>query len=157
MQILRVQAGCWLTVALMSAILAGGEERALNRTLLVPIRFETCEHLENARLSRNEGPLRRLSDTQLFQFTYYPHLSRLEPQLERVAIEGEHRGERFRSEVVVTPSSVYIGNKRIVLDTERHKARWRGRRDIRHRTVDVGLKCEQACPRETAELSSESR
>ncbi|HXV61315.1 MAG TPA: hypothetical protein VEK15_11515, partial [Vicinamibacteria bacterium] len=91
-------------LALVAPVL--GDETALNRSIYVPVQFSPCEHLENAILYRGDTAILELPGMHVFQFTYYPSLSRLEPELDRVRIEGSHDGTSFRSEVVVTPASV---------------------------------------------------
>lgn len=147
---------CLVTLGMLSTSIGTtlAEEPALNRSLYVPVRFAPCEHLEPAILYRGDAPIRELPGTHVFQFTYYPNLSRIEPQLERVRIEAEHDGKEFRSEVVVMPTSVYIGKKKIDLDVEQQLARIRGHVDARHETVELTLICRTACPR-NAHLTSD--
>lgn len=133
-----------------------GDETALNRSIYVPVRFSPCEHLENAILYRGDTPILELPGTHVFQFTYYPSLSRLEPELERVRIEGSHDGAPFRSEVVVTPASVYIGSKKIDLDLDQQMMRLRRHVDSRHETVELSLKCSSSCRRSAALKSAET-
>lgn len=143
----------------MLSILAGfaaSEEPALNRSLYVPVRFAPCEHLEHAVLYRGDDPIRELPGTHVFQFTYYPNLSRLEPQFERVRIEGEHEGTDFRSEIVVTPASVYIGKKKIDLDLDGQIERLKHSIDARHETVELSLKCGTHCRRSARLTSAET-
>lgn len=142
-----------------SAIFAAtsiAEEPSLNRSLYVPVRFAPCEHLDHAVLYRGDDPIRELPGTQTFQFTYYPNLARLEPQFERVRVEGEHEGARFRSEVVVTPSSVYIGKRKIDLDLEQQLKRLKRSADVRHETVELSLKCSTSCRRQASLTSAET-
>jgi hypothetical protein len=131
----------------LAASLLADDAPALNRSLYVPVRFAPCEHLEHAVLYRGDQPIQELPGTHVFQFTYYPNLERLEPELERVRIEGEHDDEPFRSEVIVTPTAVYVGSKKIDLDFEERVARRRNRVDLRHETVELSLKCSRACTR----------
>lgn len=130
---------------------------ALNRSFYVPVEFRLCEHLEDAVLYRDEEPVAHLPGTHVFQFTFYPALKRLEPEWERVRVEGTHDGEPFRTEVVVTPSSVYIGNKKIDLQTDARIARLRHRIDIRHETVTLSLRCAASCARTKAGGADETR
>ena len=133
-----------------------GDETALNRSIYVPVRFSPCEHLENTLLYRGDTLILELPGTHVFQFTYYPSLSRLEPEFERVRVEGIHDGEPFRSEVVVTPATVYIGSKKIDLDLEEQMTRLRRHIDSRHETVELSLKCSSSCRRSAGLKSAET-
>jgi len=127
-------------------LFAGSDGDALSRSLYVPIELRVCEHLRGAVLYRDEEPLRSLPGKQVFQFTFFPGLNRIEPELERVRIEGTG----FRTELIVTPASVYIGKKKIDLDVEGQMARLRHHLDSRHETVKLTLRCGEACSRTAA-------
>jgi len=127
-------------------LLAASDGDALSRSLYVPVELRVCEHLEGAVLYRDDEPLRSLPGKQVFQFTFFPSLNRIEPELERVRVEGKG----FRTELIVTPASVYVGNKKIDLDVEGQMDRLRHRVDSRHETVKLTLRCGQACSRTTA-------
>ncbi len=116
---------------------------ALSRSLYVPVELRVCEHLRGAVLYRDDEPLRSLPGKQVFQFTFFPGLHRIEPEFERVRVEGEG----FRTELIVTPASVYVGNKRIDLDVEEQMNRLRHHVDSRHETVRLTLRCGDACSR----------
>ena len=129
-------------VGLLGILLfAASDGDALSRSLYVPVELRVCAHLQGAVLYRDDEPLRSLPGKQVFQFTFFPALNRIEPELERVHVEGEG----FRTELVVTPASVYVGNKRIDLDVERQLDRLRHHIDARHETVKVTLRCGEAC------------
>lgn len=70
--------------------------------------------------------------------------------MERVRIEGRKRGEPFKTEVVVTPASVYIGNKKIELDLDAQMRTMRKNVDARHEAVELTLRCENSCGRRIA-------
>jgi hypothetical protein len=131
-----------LGVLLLAA--SGGD--SLNRSLYVPVELRVCEHLRGAVLYRDDEPLRSLPGKQVFQFTFFPALNRLEPELERVRVEGEG----FSMELIVTPASLYVGNKRIDLDLDEQLARLRNHVDYRHETVRLTLRCGEACSRTSA-------
>ncbi len=126
-------------------LLAASDGDALSRSLYVPVELRVCEHLEGAVLYRGDEPLRTLPGKQVFQFTFFPGLNRIEPDFERVRVEGEG----FRTELIITPASVYIGNKKIDLDVEGQLTRLRHHVDSRHETVKLTLRCSQACSRST--------
>ena len=58
--------------------------------------------------------------------------------------------EGFRTELIITPASVYVGNKKIDLDVEGQLDRLRHHVDSRHETVKLTLRCSQACARTAA-------
>jgi hypothetical protein len=124
-------------------LLAASDGDALSRSLYVPIEIRICEHLQGAVLYRDSEPLRNLPGKQVFQFTFFPALNRIEPELERVRVEGES----FRTELIITPASVYVGNKKIDLDLEGQMEGLRRHADSRHETVKLTLRCSQACSR----------
>jgi hypothetical protein len=97
-------------------------------------------------LYRNHEPLRSLPGKQVFQFTFFPALNRIEPEFDRVRVEGEG----FSMELIVTPASVYVGNKRIDLEVDEQLARLRNHVDSRHETVRLTLRCGEACSRAAA-------
>jgi hypothetical protein len=127
-------------------LLAASDGVALNRSLYVPVELRVCEHLHGAVLYRDDEPLRSLPGKQVFQFTFFPALNRIEPELDRVRVEGEG----FSMELIVTPASVYVGNKRIDLDVEEQLARLRKHVDFRHETVRLTIRCGETCSRTAA-------
>jgi hypothetical protein len=131
-------------------LLAGAEGDALSRSLYVPLELKVCEHLRGAVLYREDEPLRELPGRQVFQFTFFPSLNRIEPEFERVRVVGEG----FRTEIVITPASVYVGNKKIGLDVEGHLHRLRHDADSRHEPVKLTLRCGEACARTPAPTAS---
>jgi hypothetical protein len=114
-----------------------------SRSLYVPVQIEVCEHLKGAVLYRDEEALRALPGKQVLQFTYFPQLQRIEPELERLRVEGKG----FRTELIVTPFSVYVADKKIELDAEGQIARLRRHQDARHETVTLSMICGEACSR----------
>jgi hypothetical protein len=135
-------------IGLLSALLlvAPADE---SRSLYVPLQIEVCEHLKGAILYRDEQPLRALPGKQVLQFTYFPELQRIEPELERLRVVGKG----FRAELVVTPSSVYVADKKIELDVEGQIARLRRHHDARHQTVMLSMICGDACSRTASSRS----
>lgn len=140
--------------SMLAATAFGDEEEALTRSFYVPVELSLCEHLEDALLYRGDTPIGTLPGTHVFQFTFYPELKRLEPELERVRVEGAHDGEPFRTELIVTPSSVYIGSKKIELETDEMMKRLRHSIDARHESVELNLRCAPACSRTSASADS---
>lgn len=127
-------------------LLAASDGDALSRSLYVPVELRVCEHLRSAVLYRGDEPLRSLPGKQVFQFTFFPALNRIEPELERVRVVGED----FSTELIVTPASIYVGNKKIDLEVDGQMDRLRRQIDSRHETVKLMLRCGEACSRTTA-------
>ncbi len=127
-------------------LLAASEGDALSRSVYVPVEIRVCEHLRGAVLYRDDQALRSLPGKQVFQFTFFPALDRIEPELERVRVEGEG----FKTELIITPATVYVGNRKIDLDLDSHLARLRHHVDSRHETVKLTLRCGDSCARAAA-------
>jgi hypothetical protein len=155
----------WKTTGLVAAIvvslgsatiaMAASEDReALSRSFYVPVEVRVCEHLEGAVLYRGDQPLTALPGQHVFQFTFFPGLGRIEPEIDRVRVEGRLDGAPFRTEIVVTPASIYVGSKKIELALDKEMEQLRTRVDVRHEKVELKLKCGSACSRN---VSSESR
>lgn len=125
---------------------------ALNRSFYVPVQIAVCEHLKGAILYRGEEPLTRLPGSHIFQFTFFPALKRIEPELERVRVKGKDQGESFRAEIVVTPASVYVGDKKIDLDLDGQMRELRRRADARHDPVTLLLRCAHACSKTSPDI-----
>jgi hypothetical protein len=131
-------------VALLGVVLlAASDGDALSRSMYVPVEIRVCEHIRGAVLYRDDQVLRSLPGRQVFQFTFFPALNRIEPELERVRVEGEG----FRTELIVTPATVYVGNRKIDLDIDAQLGRLRRHADARHETVKLTLRCPDACAR----------
>ena len=143
-----------LGIALWATPVVSKEEtEALSRSFYVPLTLEVCDHLDGAVLYRGEEPLRRLPGTQIFQFTYYPERNQVLPELETVRVEGNHEGGAFRTELVVSPASVYVGSKKIELDLDEQLARLRRQVDSRHEPVVLKLRCSTSCARALRQAS----
>jgi hypothetical protein len=126
---------------------ASNDHEALNRSFYVPVHLAVCEHLKGAVLYRGDEPVTELPGSHIFQFTFFAALKRIEPDLERVRVEGLDEGASFRAELVVTPAAIYVGDKKIDLDLERQMRELRRRLDARHETVRLTLRCAHACRR----------
>jgi hypothetical protein len=121
---------------------------ALNRSFYVPVQIELCDHLSQAVLYRGEEAIRPLPGKQVFQFTYYPSLHRIVPEVERIHIKAlRDSGESFQMELVVTSSAVYIGNKCIHLDLQKQLGRLRTNIDVHYRPVILRIACGESCTR----------
>jgi hypothetical protein len=129
------------------------DNEALNRSFYVPVQLNVCEHLEGAVLFHGDEPLTKLPGSHVFQFTFFPALKRIEPELERVRVEGRDEGESFRMEIVVTPASIYVGDRKIDLDLEGQMRELRHHVDARHEPVTISLRCAHACGKSSPEGS----
>jgi hypothetical protein len=131
-----------------SLVAAGSKDReALSRSFYVSVEVEVCEHIHGAVLYRGDDPLVSLPGEHVFQFTFFPSLGRIEPEWDRVRVEGTLDGRPFRTEIVVTPATVYVGNRKIDLDLDGLMSQLRTRVDARHDKVELKLRCSTTCAR----------
>jgi hypothetical protein len=150
----RAAAAAQLVLFLLPApALPAEKDDALSRSFYVPVTIVVCEHLRGSVLYRGDEALRRLPGTQVFQFTFYPSRGQVLPELETVRVEGTTGDEAFRTEIVVSPASVYVGSKKIDLDLDEQLAQLRRRVDARHEPVTLKLRCGTSCARESHETS----
>jgi hypothetical protein len=125
-------------------------EDALNRSIYIPIEIELCEHLHHGALYQGDDAIRALPGSQIVQFTFYPSLHRLAPETQHLIVKAVREdGEPFEIEIVVTSSSVYVGDKCIRLDLQKQMSRMRARVDVRYDTVKLKIVCEACCARST--------
>ena len=107
-----------------------GDRRLLPRSIYVPVEFEVASCLRNVVIRNDEGRVRAVAPGRLVsQFTWYEGRRRLAPEWERLTVEGEiapaprpesaaesgGRTGRFRAALVITPTSIYLGRKRVDL------------------------------------------
>ena len=119
---------------------------ALNRSFYVPVQIELCDHLSQAVFYRGKEAIRPLPGKQVFQFTYYPSLNRIVPEVERIHIKAlRDNGEPFQMELVVTSSAVYIGNKCIHPDLQKQLGRLRTHVDVHYEPVRLKITCAKSC------------
>lgn len=146
-------AGALLAILFAAASSESGDEasdkaKLLTRSIYVPVQFELCDHLRDGVLYDGETPLGVLPVKRIFQFTYYPHLERVEPLRTDVRIEGKRDdGTSFVGRLAVTPSGIYSANNEVVLDLEVQLRRLRHRLDVRYDVVQLRLRCDDACGR----------
>lgn len=126
-------------------------DQALSRSIYVPVQLKVCEHLKGSILYRGEEPLTELPGTHVFQFTFFPRLKRIVPELERVRVQGRDGEENVRTEMVVTPATVYVGDKKIDLDLDKEMRELRRHIDVRHEPVIITLRCAHACGKTPSE------
>ena len=120
---------------------AGEEEpEVLPRSIYVPVRFEVASCLRDVVVRTDEGDVRAVAPGRLVsQFTFYDSRAGSNPEWERLTVEGWVAGtenadggpERFRAGIVITPASIYIGEKRLDLELEERMQGFRWRTDLR--------------------------
>lgn len=109
-----------------------GEDRLLPRSLYVPVEFEVASCLRNVVIRNDEGRVRAVAPGNLVsQFTWYEGRAGLTPEWERLTVEGEivpgprpespdapgaERTGQFRAALVITPTSIYFGRRRLDLE-----------------------------------------
>lgn len=137
-------------LAALSLASESKDREALSRSFYVPVEVEVCEHIHGAALYRGDHRLVSLPGQQVFQFTFFPSLGRIEPEFDRVRVEGTLDDSAFRMEIVVTPASVYVGNRKIDLGLDGMMRQLRTRLDARHDKVELKLRCSSTCGRSQA-------
>jgi hypothetical protein len=142
----RIQAHKILALAIAGLVLtATGTVRAdekLNRSIYVPVQFSLSEEYTHAVLLKGDETLRSLPGQQVFQFTFYPSLHRLVPETQEFHIKAfREDGSSIDVGLVVTPSAVYIGERRIQLDMQRMLKLMRKRVDYRYEPVKLKIAC----------------
>jgi hypothetical protein len=126
------------------------QERAklLTRSIYVPLEVKLCEHLQNAVLYQDEAAVGLLPAKRIFQFTYYPELSRIEPQKTDLRAEGRRTdGSGFVGRFAVTPWGVFTASHKIALDMEKQIEKMRFKLDVRYPPVGLTLRCADSCGR----------
>jgi len=146
------------TVGLLSFLAAGthAEPRLLNRSIYMPFEFALCEHLEKAVLYQDDQPVSAMPARRVFQFTYYPDLDRLLPELVKVRVEGSYveGGEPFVAKLAVTPEGIHTAHRTKSLDTGEKVMKQRHKIDMRLEPRTLHLKCERFCKRTPAVASN---
>lgn len=106
-----------------------GDRRLLPRSIYVPVEFEVASCLRRVVIRNDQGRVRAVAPGRLVsQFTWYEGRSGLTPEWERLTVEGEivsappespeatgRRTGRFRAALVITPTSIYLGSRRLDL------------------------------------------
>ena len=150
---IRVSSAGVLLAVLLAAPSESGDDapdkaKLLTRSIYVPVRFELCEHLQDAVLYEGETALGALPVKRIFQFTYYPRLERVEPARTDVRVEGTRSdGGSFVGRLAVTPSGIYTANSELALDLEAQLRRLRYKLDVRYDVVELRLRCGDSCER----------
>ena len=113
-----------------------GDRRLLPRSIYVPVEFEVASCLRKVVIRNDQGRVRAVAPGRLVsQFTWYEGRSGLTPEWERLTVEGEivsapqrespeatgGRTGRFRAALVITPTSIYLGSRRLDLGSARDR------------------------------------
>jgi len=151
-RILGIAAG---VAACLLAAHAKTEPRLLNRSIYMPIEFVLCEHLEKAVLYQDGQPVSTMPARRVFQFTYYPDLERLLPELIQVRVEGAYveGGEAFVAKLAVSPEGIHTAHSTKALDTGEKVLKQHRRIDVRLDERRLELECERFCKRTTTVAS----
>ncbi len=120
----------------------------LTRSLYLPVQIQLCEHLRDAVLYQDDQAVSLLPAKRIFQFTYYPGLSRIEPLRADLRVEG-HRadGSDFVGRLAVTPWGVFTANHKIALDMDKQLEKMRFKLDVRYKPVSLRMRCADSCGR----------
>ncbi len=123
---------------------AGDDEPdVLPRSIYVPVRIETAPCLRDVIVRTEDGEVRAVAPGRLVsQFAFHAGREEPDPAWERLTVEGwiesrpgsgELRSTPFRTRVVITPASIYLGRKRLDLGTLERVGQFRSRVDLRAR------------------------
>jgi len=120
----------------------------LTRSIYLPVEIALCEHLQEAVLYQDEQAVSLLPAKRIFQFTYYPGLSRIEPLRTDLRVEG-HRtdGSDFVGRLAVTPWGVFTASHKIPLDMDKQLEKMRFKLDVRYKPVKLKMRCADSCGR----------
>jgi len=120
----------------------------LTRSIYLPVEIALCEHLRDAVLYQDDQPVSALPAKRIFQFTYYPGLSRIEPMKTDLRVQG-HRadGSDFVGRLAVTPWGVFSASHKIELDMDKQLEKMRFQLDVRYQPVRLKMRCADSCER----------
>jgi hypothetical protein len=129
----------------------------LTRSIYLPVQIELCEHLSDAVLYQDEQAVSLLPAKRIFQFTYYPGLSRIEPLKTDLRVEG-HRsdGSDFVGRLAVTPWGVFTASRKIELDMDKQLDKMRFKLDVRYEPVKLRMRCDDSCGKAETVASAEA-
>lgn len=142
----------------------GGQPEVLPRSVYVPVRFELASCLRDVVILTEDGRVRSPAPGRLVsQFTFYDGIEGASPEWERLTIRGVVKAEPdapaaggdaadrpFRAEVVITPASIYVADRKLDLGTLARLERFRYRTDLRVPERTLRLRPEGACRPEPA-------
>ena len=156
--------------ALLAAGLLAGPATAADdpevppRSVYAPVWFEVAPCLRDVVVRTEEGEVRAVAPGRLVsQFAFHDRRPGAAPEWEPLTVEGriepppgEVRAgaapEPFRVGIVITPTSIYIGRKRLDLGLEGRLGAFRRRTDLRvpERTLRLGPARQCAGPPQVA-------
>ena len=127
----------------------------LTRSLYLPVEIALCDHLRDAVLYQDDQAVSVLPAKRIFQFTYYPGLSRIEPMRTDLRVEG-HRadGSDFVGRLAVTPWGVFTASRKIELDMNKQLEKMRFKLDVRYKPVFLKMRCTDSCGRDETLVSA---
>ncbi len=128
------------------ALAEDDKNKFLTRSIYVPVEFKLCEHLEKAVLYQGDQAVSLMPTKRIFQFTYYPHLERIEPARADVRVEGVRtNGEEFTGRLAVTPWGIFTAHQEIELDLKKQLVRMKYKLDVRYKTRALTMRCSDSC------------
>ena len=148
-----------LATGVFASILAtslSAAPKLLNRSVYMPFELVLCQHLEKAVLYQDDQPVSAMPARRVFQFTYYPDLERLLPELVNLRVEGTYidSGEPFVAKLAITPDGIHTAHSTKALDTGKSIQKQRHKIDMRLEPRTLQLKCERFCKRTTTVASN---
>jgi hypothetical protein len=141
----------WITASLLgvflSDALASPKGRSLNRSIYVPIEFALCEHVERAVFYQDELAVSTMPVRRIFQFTYYPDLEQLLPEVIDIRIEGRYveDEEPFAARLAATADGIYTARGSRSLGTEEQMRKQHHKLDVRVAPRKLRLQCPRHC------------
>ena len=137
-----------------------GNPEILARSIYVPLRIEAAPCLREVVVRSEDGGVRAVVPGRLIaQFAFHEGHEGPSPPWERLTVEGwiaagdgdgKEEPRPFRTGIVITPTSIYVGPKRVDLATLDRMGRFRRRVDLRVPERTLRLR-----PRECAEALRE--
>jgi hypothetical protein len=150
-------AAIWVLASSTTEAKDAKQEKAklLTRSIYLPVQIDLCAHLRDAVLYQDEQAVGLLPAKRIFQFTYYPELSRIEPLKTDLRVQG-HRddGSEFVGRLAVTPWGVFTASHKIPLDMDKQLEKLRFKLDVRYRPVSLKMRCADSCEREQTVASA---
>jgi hypothetical protein len=151
---MRSAAALFVLFGLVVSTSSEGKERKpdkaalLTRSIYLPVEIALCDHLSGAVLYQDEQAVSLLPAKRIFQFTYYPELSRIEPVRADLRVEGHRRdGSGFVGRLAVTPWGVFTASHKIELDMDQQLDKMRFKLDVRYQPVKLRMRCADSCGR----------
>ena len=140
----RVVRVLWGLALPASVGVAGASQpEVLPRSIYVPVRIEAGPCLREVVVRTEDGQVRAAVPGRLVsQFAFHDGREGPHPAWERLTVEGwivpatgdadgARERRRFRAGIVITPTSIYVGSRRLDLGTLEEMERFRRRLDLR--------------------------